>query len=97
MVRPWKLPKKAMILSRPGGVAGQLDRAFHRLRARVAEGHAPRHVAGRDLIQLFGQRGQFFVVEIRARHVDQAGGLLLDRFHHPRMAVAGGHHRDARR
>ncbi len=81
----------------PGSVARQLDSPLHRLRARVAEGDAARHVAGRDLIQLFGQRGEFFVVEIRPRHVDQAGGLLLNGFHHPRMAVPGGHYGDAGR
>ena len=36
-----------------------------------------------------------FVIEIRARHVDQARRLLLDRLHHARMAVAGRHHGDA--
>ena len=35
------------------------------------------------------------VIEIRARHVDQARRLLLNRLHHPRMAVAGGDHGDA--
>ena len=52
-------------------------------------------VAGRDRGQLLGQRDQLFVIEIGARHVDQARRLLLDGFHHSRMAVAGGDHRDA--
>ena len=42
------------------------DCGLHGLRARIAERHAPRHVAGRDFIQLLGQRGQLLVVEIRA-------------------------------
>ena len=67
-----------------GGVAGQLDGAFHGFGAGVAEGDAPRDVAGRDFVQLFGQGDQFLVVEIGARHVDQAGGLLLDGFDDPR-------------
>ena len=45
--------------------------------------------------ELLGQRDQLLVIEIGARHVDQPGGLLLNRLDHPRMAVAGRHHRDA--
>jgi hypothetical protein len=87
-VRPWKLPKKAMIFIAPGGPSRQLDGALDGFGARIAEGNAARHIAGRDRGQLFRQRDQFLVIEIGARHVDQARGLLLDGFHHPRMAVA---------
>ena len=45
--------------------------------------------------QLLGQRRPSLVVEIGAGHVDQPRGLLLDGIDHARMAMAGGHHRDA--
>ncbi len=77
-----------------GGVARQFDGAFHGLRAGVPERHAPSDRTWRDLRQLLGQRHHLFVIEIRARHVDQAGCLFLNRVHHAGMAMAGGHHRD---
>ena len=44
--------------------------------------------------QFLGQRDQLFVIEIGARHVDQAGRLLLDGLDHARVAVAGRDHGD---
>src|SRR5437764_1277270 len=61
----------------------------------VAVGDAARDVAGRDLTEPFGERGEALVIEIGARHVDQARGLVLNRADHLRMTVAGGHYRDS--
>jgi hypothetical protein len=77
-----------------GGPAGQLDGPFHCLGPRIAERHAALYSAGRNPGQLFRQRHHPFVIEIRPGHVDQAGGLFLDGFHHAGMAMAGRHHGD---
>ena len=67
----------------PGGIARQLDGALRPPpRPNCRTRRAARTSPGRDLGQLLGQRDQLLVIEIRARHVDQPRGLLLDRLHH---------------
>ena len=71
-----------------GVIAGQLHGGLNRFRARVAEVDAPRDIAGRNRRELLAQLHHVFVVEIRAGHVDQLRGLLLDGLDHFRVAMA---------
>jgi hypothetical protein len=72
-----------------GVVASQFHRGFVGFGARITEIHFVRALARRDCSQFFCQLDHVFVVEVRAGHVDQALGLLLDRLYHPGMAMAG--------
>ncbi len=65
-----------------GVIAGQLDGGLDGLGAGVAEVDLRGHAAGRQGGQLLGQVHHVLVVEVGARHVDQAGGLALDGFDH---------------
>ena len=79
IVRPWKQPWKAMNLSRPRVIAGELHRRFDGLGAGIAEIDALGVVAWSDRREFLGEIDHALVIEIRAGHVDQVGGLLLDR------------------
>src|SRR5678815_1316724 len=74
----------------------ELHRAFDRLCARVREEHARRRRYGRAVAQPFGEADLGLVVEVRAGHVDEETGLLLDRFHDLGMGVARSRDGDAR-
>ena len=78
-----------------GMIAGQLDGGLNRLGAGVAEVNLARDSAGGEGGKLLGEFHHVLVVEVGARHVDQAGGLALDGFDHAGMAVAGGDYGDA--
>src|ERR1700730_13306685 len=77
-----------------GGPARQFDGAFDGLRTGITERHAALAAARSDLRKLLRQRRESFVVEISARHGNQAGGLLLDRLYHARVAMARCDDRD---
>ena len=74
----------------------ELDRRFDRLRTRIPEINALGSLARSDGRQLLRQRNQARIVKIRARHVNQFSGLLLNRGHHFRMAMTGSNNGDAR-
>ena len=76
-------------------VACHLHGRFHGFRAGVAEINALGEIARRDPGQLFGELSEQRVIEIRSRHVNQRGRLLLDGAHNVGMAMAGGCHGDA--
>ena len=73
-----------------GLVPGELEGGLDGLGPGVGEEHpvAARH--RRQLGQPLGQHDLLVVVEIGARHVQEPGGLLLNRPDHVRMRVAGG-------
>ena len=73
-------------------VARQLDRAFHRLRAGIAE----EHEVGEAL--LAQPRGEPLAVRAleQVRHVPELGRLLLQRLDQLRVRVAERIHRDTR-
>jgi hypothetical protein len=73
----------------PRVIAGELDGRFNRFRAGIAVIHALLVFAGRDLDELFGELNHIRIIEIGARHMDQLGGLLLDRGDHVGMAMTG--------
>src|SRR5262249_48918929 len=72
--------------------SGQLDSAFNRLCAAVAEKCA---VHARDLRKRFRQRSLIGMV-IKVRDVKQSGSLVADGFHDARMRVAQHVHAEAR-
>ena len=78
-----------------GGVARQLDGAFDGFGAGIAEVNFLGFGAGRDGGQFFREARHVLVIEIRAGHVDQFGGLLLNRGDNFGMAMAGGANRNA--
>src|SRR5205814_8962490 len=55
-------------------VARELHRAFDRLRARIREEHARRRARKDPALEALGELDLRLVVEIRARHVDEAFG-----------------------
>ncbi len=69
----------------PGQLEGRLDR----LGAGVGEEDALGLRAGSECREPLGQPDLRRVVEVRARHVDQASRLLADRRHDPRVRVSG--------
>src|SRR5208283_3539885 len=78
------------------GIARQLDRAFYRLCAAIAEEYLVvvrlRHGGDEALREL----RHVPVIEIRAGNVDELRRLLLNGLHHMGVAMAGGADRDAR-
>ncbi len=74
----------------PRGVARELDRAFDRFRAGIAEEH---FLVGCDFgmvaTKAFGELRHVPVVKISAGDVDQFGGLFLNGSDNFGMAVAG--------
>ena len=56
-----------------------LHRGLDRFRARVAVVHLVRPLHGRDARQPLRQRDHVFVIKVRAGHVDEPRGLILDR------------------
>ena len=73
-----------------GVIASQLHRGFGGFGSGVSEVHPMRPAARRDGGQLLRQLHHVLVIEIGARHVDQALGLLFDGLHHLGVAMAGG-------
>src|SRR6185437_6945428 len=71
------------------------DGAFDGLGAGVAERDAAWDIAWRDGGEFFGEGDELLVVEVGARHMEEAGGLALYGFDHARVAVAGGDDGDA--
>ena len=80
-----------------GVIAGQLDRALHRLGARVGEEDAGRLAERGDGRQALHQLQVARLVEVGGGDVDEAFGLLLDGGHDLRVRMAGRADRDARR
>ena len=79
----------------PGGPARQLDARLHRLGPRVGEERTRGALHGRDRIEALGELGVDREEEVGRGVVDQLRRLLLDRLHHPWVAVSRGSHRDA--
>src|SRR5262249_54809854 len=71
-----------------GVILHELDGGFDRFSAGIAEVDALRSFAGGDSSEFFGEFDEVWVVEIRAGHVNQFGGLLLNRSNHVGMAVS---------
>ena len=80
-----------------GVITGELHRGFDGLGAGIPEVDALGFLAGSDRRKFLGEIDHTLVVEIRAGHVDQVGGLLLDRGDDARVAMSGGDDGDARR
>src|SRR5205814_5713852 len=78
----------------PGRVPCRLDGAGRGLRSRVREEHALLARAGREAREPLAQRGEALEVKIAAADVQEPTRRLLDRLHHPGMAVARGRDRD---
>ena len=76
-------------------VAREFDGGLDRFGAGIAVIDALLFFAGRDGGEFFGELDHVRVVEIGARHVDQFGGLPLNRGDHVGMAMSGGNHGDA--
>src|SRR6185437_3311957 len=72
----------------PGVVTGDLQGALNGLGPGVAVVKTMRAGHGRDSRQPLGKRHQRLIVEVRAGHVDQLGGLVLNGLHHFRMTMA---------
>ena len=79
-----------------GRQAGELDCRLHDLRTRVAEVHASRPAEGGESGEPLARRGIDGEIEVGRAVVQQLGGLVADRRHHPGMGMAGGVDRDAR-
>ena len=78
-------------------IARQLDGRLDRFRAGVAEVDALRRLAPGAMAASFSrQLHHIGIIKIRAGHVDQLGGLLLNRRDDFGMAMAGGDDGDAR-
>jgi hypothetical protein len=71
-------------------LAGELERALHRLGARVAEEHAPLE---RGVGQALGKSHRGLGVE-EVAHVHEPARLPADGLDHRRVAVPELHHRD---
>ena len=81
---------------RPAGrLAGQPQRRLDRLAARVGEEH-PVQPGGQHLAEPLDQREQRAMHHRRVLGVDQRADLALRRLDHPRVAVPGAGHPDAR-
>jgi len=95
-VRPVETAVKRNQLVAPCGIARQLNRAFHRLCAAIAEEYLVvvrlRHGGDEALRQL----RHVTMIEIRAGNVDEFRRLLLNGLHHMRVAMARRADRDAR-
>ena len=74
--------------------AGELECAFDRLGSAVRKEDFLRSRAGRDLGEPFRQVDLRAIVEVRAAHVEQRVGLVLDGRDDLGMAVSGGVDRD---
>ena len=74
---------------------GELDARLDGLGARVAEEAALVAAHRRDLGQLLGEPHLRLVVEVRARHVEEALRLVDDGLHDLRVGVPGGVDGDA--
>jgi len=68
---------------------GQFQSRLHGFRPGISEIDATALIAGREPREHLGKLHHVFVIEIGARHVDQAGGLPLNRFDHRGVAVSG--------
>ena len=77
-------------------IARELHGGFDGFGAGISEIDALRALARRNGREFFGQFHHALVIEIRAGHVDQLGGLFLDGGDDLRMAMAGGDDGDAR-
>ena len=71
----------------PGVIARRLDGPLHSLRARVAQEDIGRLIKGRNLVQALAQLHPLGMVEV-GRNVQELLGLLLNRAHDVRVAVA---------
>ncbi len=78
-----------------GGISRQFDGAFDCLGARIGEKDLLAFQARHGLAQPLRQLRHALVIKIRAGHVNQLGGLLLDRSDDFRVAVSCGAHGDA--
>ena len=74
----------------PRVIARELDGGFQGFGAGIAEVNALGVFARSDGGELFGQITQIRIVKIRAGHVNQFGGLLLNRGDNVGMAMSGG-------
>ena len=96
IVRPWKLPRKAMMRAALRHVARELQRALDRLRAGLAEEAHARLADRHDRGEALGERGHL-LVPVVARDVQELAGRVLHRLHDARVRVAGRADRDAGR
>ncbi len=78
-----------------GVVAGELHGALDGLGAGVAVVELVRAGHGGDGAEALGELDHVLVVEVGAGHVDQFGGLILNRLHDLGVTVAGGVDGDA--
>ena len=78
----------------PGDVARQLQRAFHRLGAGLADEAHRRFAQRRHGGEAFAQPGHL-LVPVVAGDVQEFRGGILHRLDHLRVRMAGGAHRDA--
>ena len=81
----------------PRVIPGQLNSALNGFGAGVSVIEFVRPAHGSNRRKAFRQVVQLLVVEIGPRHVDQFGGLFLNRRDDRGMTVAGGNHRYAGR
>jgi hypothetical protein len=86
--------EKADVARAPGDVARELDRAFDRFRAALAEEVHHRLAHRVQRVELLRQR-DLALVPVVARDVQELVGRFLDRVDHDGMTVTGRAHRDA--
>ncbi len=78
-----------------GVVTRELNGGFGTFGAGVAEVNALGFLARRDRRETLREFDEVRIVEVRAGHVNQFAGLLLNRFDDVGMAMAGGTDSDA--
>src|ERR1700681_843993 len=84
-----KAAKERNELLAPRGMHGELQSCLDSFSAAVGEMSPRRSRDGHDLVELLGQFRHALVVIIGAAHVNQLGGLVLNRAYDFRMAMPG--------
>ncbi len=78
------------------GISRQLDGAFNCLRPGICKKNFFRFSSGHGPAKPLGQLRHALVIKVRSRHVNQLGGLLLNRGDHFRVAMSSRAHGNTR-